>query len=120
MPVGTYGTVKGMTPEEVRSTGADIILGNTFHLMLRPGVEVIEASGVSLTNVTLQCASSSPLINIENSQNLTFSKVRALTAPQQFYRINGERSKGSQVDAEVEKSVIFNYGAEKTAVRSGK
>lgn len=45
MPVGTYGTVKAMTPFEVRQTGADIILGNTFHLMLRPGVEVIEAHG---------------------------------------------------------------------------
>jgi queuine tRNA-ribosyltransferase len=45
MPVGTYGTVKAMTPDEVRETGADIILGNTFHLMLRPGVKVIEAHG---------------------------------------------------------------------------
>ena len=41
MPVGTYGTVKAMAPEEVRETGADIILGNTFHLMLRPGTDVI-------------------------------------------------------------------------------
>ena len=45
MPVGTYGTVKAMTPEQVRATGADIILGNTFHLMLRPGTEVIAAHG---------------------------------------------------------------------------
>jgi queuine tRNA-ribosyltransferase len=45
MPVGTYGTVKAMTAEEVRETGADIILGNTFHLMLRPGTEVIEEHG---------------------------------------------------------------------------
>jgi queuine tRNA-ribosyltransferase len=45
MPVGTYGTVKAMTPEDVINTGADIILGNTFHLMLRPGVNVIEAHG---------------------------------------------------------------------------
>jgi queuine tRNA-ribosyltransferase len=45
MPVGTYGTVKAMLPEEVRQTGADIILGNTFHLMLRPGTPVIEAHG---------------------------------------------------------------------------
>ncbi|HPB76185.1 MAG TPA: tRNA-guanine transglycosylase, partial [Chromatiaceae bacterium] len=36
MPVGTYGTVKAMTPEELRASGAQIILGNTFHLMLRP------------------------------------------------------------------------------------
>jgi queuine tRNA-ribosyltransferase len=41
MPVGTYGTVKAMTPEELRHSGAEMILGNTFHLMLRPGVEVI-------------------------------------------------------------------------------
>jgi queuine tRNA-ribosyltransferase len=45
MPVGTYGTVKAMTPEELRATGSEIILGNTFHLMLRPGVEVIEHFG---------------------------------------------------------------------------
>ncbi|NOY67521.1 MAG: tRNA guanosine(34) transglycosylase Tgt, partial [Gammaproteobacteria bacterium] len=45
MPVGTYGTVKGMTPEDVSATGAEIILGNTFHLMLRPGTDVIQAHG---------------------------------------------------------------------------
>ena len=37
MPVGTAATVKAMKPESVRATGADIILGNTYHLMLRPG-----------------------------------------------------------------------------------
>ena len=45
MPVGTYGTVKAMTPEELLSLGAEIILGNTFHLMLRPGTEIIRAHG---------------------------------------------------------------------------
>ena len=45
MPVGTYGTVKGMTPEEVRATGAEILLGNTFHLWLRPGQEVMRKHG---------------------------------------------------------------------------
>jgi len=45
MPVGTYGTVKTLTPEELREAGAEIILGNTFHLMLRPGTEVIRAHG---------------------------------------------------------------------------
>jgi len=45
MPVGTYGTVKGMTTEQVRETGADIILGNTFHLMLRPGTDIINLHG---------------------------------------------------------------------------
>lgn len=45
MPVGTRGAVKSLTPEEVSGSGAQIILGNTFHLMLRPGVDVVEAHG---------------------------------------------------------------------------
>ena len=45
MPVGTYGTVKAMSPEELVGMGAQIVLGNTFHLWLRPGVEVIEKHG---------------------------------------------------------------------------
>lgn len=45
MPVGTYGTVKAMTPEELRASGSEIILGNTFHLMLRPGAAIIEQHG---------------------------------------------------------------------------
>lgn len=43
MPVGTYGTVKAMTPEDLEGIGAEIVLGNTFHLYLRPGLEVIKA-----------------------------------------------------------------------------
>ncbi len=43
MPVGTYGTVKAMTPEGLEEIGAEIVLGNTFHLYLRPGLDVIEA-----------------------------------------------------------------------------
>ncbi len=45
MPVGTYGSVKAMTPEDLREVGAEIILGNTFHLMLRPGTQIIEKHG---------------------------------------------------------------------------
>ncbi|MCH9699744.1 MAG: tRNA guanosine(34) transglycosylase Tgt [Gammaproteobacteria bacterium] len=45
MPVGTYGTVKAMTAEELHDSGAQIILGNTFHLLLRPGMEVIQEHG---------------------------------------------------------------------------
>ena len=45
MPVGTYGTVKSMKPEEIEGLGAEIILGNTFHLMLRPGIEIIKQHG---------------------------------------------------------------------------
>ncbi len=45
MPVGTYGAVKGVSPEELRALGSEIILSNTFHLLLRPGVETIRAHG---------------------------------------------------------------------------
>ncbi len=45
MPVGTVGTVKAMYPEQVRETGADILLGNTYHLMLRPGAERVASLG---------------------------------------------------------------------------
>jgi queuine tRNA-ribosyltransferase len=45
MPVGTYGSVKSVTPEEVLQCGAEIILGNTFHLMLRPGTTIIRQHG---------------------------------------------------------------------------
>jgi queuine tRNA-ribosyltransferase len=45
MPVGTYGSVKSVTPDELTDVGAQVILGNTFHLMLRPGMEVIKAHG---------------------------------------------------------------------------
>ena len=45
MPVGTIGTVKAMTPEELRELGAEIILGNTYHLMLRPGTDIIRLHG---------------------------------------------------------------------------
>ena len=45
MPVGTYGTVKAMLPRDIKEIGADIILGNTFHLWLRPGTEIIDKFG---------------------------------------------------------------------------
>ena len=48
MPVGTAGTVKAMYMEQVKDLGADIVLGNTYHLMLRPGAEA-----VSYTHLTL-------------------------------------------------------------------
>src|SRR5690606_9564576 len=45
MPVGTYGAVKGMAPDDLEEVGAQIILGNTFHLWLRPGQQVLEKFG---------------------------------------------------------------------------
>ena len=51
MPVGTNGTVKGMTVEDLESTNSEIILGNTFHLMLRPGDETIRDLGGCISSL---------------------------------------------------------------------
>jgi hypothetical protein len=75
---------------------------------------------VSLNNVALQCTETSPLINIENSQHLSFTKVRSLTTPTQFYSVNGDRSKNIKVDAMTDNGVVFGYGAEKSSVVVGK
>ncbi len=56
MPVGTYGTVKGMLPRDIEDIGAHIILGNTFHLYLRPGLGLIQADSKCLASV--KCAKS--------------------------------------------------------------
>ena len=45
MPVGTYGTVKGVSPRSLEDMGAQIILGNTFHLWMRPGLDVMQSFG---------------------------------------------------------------------------
>ena len=45
MPVGTYGTVKGVTPSRLEDMGAQIILGNTFHLWMRPGLDAMQSFG---------------------------------------------------------------------------
>src|SRR6202453_240856 len=45
MPVGTQGSVKALDPRELRETGTQIILGNTYHLNIRPGLEIIQAAG---------------------------------------------------------------------------
>jgi len=86
----------------------------------RRGVDLVEASNVSLANVVLDCVNSSPLVNIENSKDLVFSKVRSVAPPGQFYSVNGERSRGIQVDSVAVNSVQFGYGAEKGAVSVGR
>ena len=45
MPVGTRGTIKGLTPEQIRETGSMIVLANTYHMLIRPGTHVVEALG---------------------------------------------------------------------------
>jgi imidazole glycerol phosphate synthase subunit HisF len=56
MPVGTYGSVKAMTPRDLADVGAEIILGNTFHLYLRPGLDVIASGGVGSVDDVLALA----------------------------------------------------------------
>jgi queuine tRNA-ribosyltransferase len=76
MPVGTLGTVKAMYPEQVRETGADILLGNTYHLMLRPGAERVAALGGLHTFMDWQ----RPILTDSGGfQVMSLSKLRKLT-----------------------------------------
>ena len=76
MPVGTVGTVKAMYPEQVRETGADILLGNTYHLMLRPGAERVAALGGLHTFMDWQ----RPILTDSGGfQVMSLAKLRKLT-----------------------------------------
>jgi queuine tRNA-ribosyltransferase len=76
MPVGTVGTVKAMYPEQVRETGADIVLGNTYHLMLRPGAERVAALGGLHTFMDWQ----RPILTDSGGfQVMSLAKLRKLT-----------------------------------------
>lgn len=90
MPVGTLGTVKGMTPEEVAATGAQICLGNTFHLMLRPGTEVIQQHGDLHDFMNWQ----QPILTDSGGfQVFSLGKLRKITEEGVHFRspINGEK-----------------------------
>lgn len=90
MPVGTYGTVKGMTPEEVRATGADILLGNTFHLWLRPGEEIMRKHGDLHDFMNWQ----RPILTDSGGfQVFSLGDIRKITEEGVHFRspINGER-----------------------------
>jgi len=76
MPVGTLGTVKSMTPEEVELSGAEILLGNTFHLMLRPGTAIVQAHGTLHDFMNWQ----RPILTDSGGfQVFSLSKLRKLT-----------------------------------------
>ena len=76
MPVGTAGSVKAMMPESVRETGADIILGNTYHLMLRPGAERVAGLG----GLHKFCGWERPILTDSGGfQVMSLSKLRKIT-----------------------------------------
>jgi queuine tRNA-ribosyltransferase len=90
MPVGTIGTVKAITMEDVKQAGAHIILGNTFHLMLRPGVEVIKAHGDLHDFVRWQ----GPILTDSGGfQVFSLGKLRKITEEGVHFQspINGDR-----------------------------
>jgi queuine tRNA-ribosyltransferase len=81
MPVGTQGTVKGLSPDDVRDTGAEIVLGNTYHLMLRPGAERIAALGGlhKFMNWTLPILTDSGGFQVMSLSELRKIEERAVT-----------------------------------------
>ena len=90
MPVGTYGTVKGMTPEEVRDTGAQVLLGNTFHLWVRPGQEVMKLHGDLHDFMNWQ----GPILTDSGGfQVFSLGDIRTITEEGVFFRnpVNGDK-----------------------------
>ncbi len=90
MPVGTYGTVKSMKPEEIVELGAEIILGNTFHLMLRPGTEIIRQHGDLHDFMNWQ----KPILTDSGGfQVFSLSKMRKITEEGVHFRspVNGDK-----------------------------
>lgn len=103
MPVGTYGTVKGMTPEEIKETGAQILLGNTFHLWLRPGQEVMKLHGDLHDFMNWQ----GPILTDSGGfQVFSLGKMRKITEEGVHFRhpING-----SKIFMDAEKSMEIQY-----------
>ncbi|MBT4964130.1 MAG: tRNA guanosine(34) transglycosylase Tgt [Francisellaceae bacterium] len=90
MPVGTYGAVKSMSVEDIDSIGAEIILGNTFHLMLRPGAEILKSHGGLHGFMNWQ----KPILTDSGGfQVFSLAKSRKITADGVWFRspINGEK-----------------------------
>ena len=90
MPVGTYGSVKAMTPEELRELGTEMILGNTFHLSLRPGIEVVRRQGDLHDFIHW----SGPILTDSGGfQVFSLAKLRKLTEKGVTFRspLNGDR-----------------------------
>ncbi|WEK20930.1 MAG: glycoside hydrolase family 28 protein [Candidatus Pedobacter colombiensis] len=84
----------------------------------RKGADIIKAENITLQNVVLQCDSSSPLIYIENSQNLSFRGLNAIKAPEVFFSVNGNQSKDISVEktaiSSASTQAVFKFGAEKS------
>ncbi|HYM36672.1 MAG TPA: tRNA guanosine(34) transglycosylase Tgt [Steroidobacteraceae bacterium] len=127
MPVGTYGTVKAMTPEELTGMGAQIVLGNTFHLLLRPGMDVIKAHGGLHRFMHWE----GPILTDSGGfQVFSLAQMRKITEEGASFRspINGdlveltpERSMQVQCDMDADIAMIFDectpYPATETEAR---
>ena len=113
MPVGTYGTVKGLAPEEVEAIGAHIVLGNTFHLMLRPGTEVIKAHGGLHGFMQWQ----KPILTDSGGfQVFSLAELRKITEQGVTFRspINGDRveltpERSMQVQYELDSDIVMIF-----------
>lgn len=113
MPVGTYGTVKGMSPDEIKDIGAHIVLGNTFHLMLRPGTEIIRKHGDLHDFMNWQ----GPILTDSGGfQVFSLGELRKISEEGVVFRspINGERielspEKAMQVQAELGSDIVMIF-----------
>jgi polygalacturonase len=97
----------------------DIYLENVF-IKANVGINIMEAQNINLNNITMECDNTGPLINIENSNHITFNQIVPQTNPDLFFSINGDRSGQISVQhtaVSAAKNIIeFKYGADKSAL----
>ena len=105
--------IRGLPEMSIR----DIHMDNVI-IKANRGADVIEANNIHFKDVKFQCTLSKPLINLENSRNILFDRVVSLSAPEQFFSINGDRSQEIKVNhtdmSTAKEAVIFNFGAKET------
>ncbi|MBS1664923.1 MAG: glycoside hydrolase family 28 protein [Bacteroidetes bacterium] len=111
--------IRGLPEMSIR----DISLENVI-IKAKRGADIIEAQNIALTNVTLSCDQTQPLINIENSQQLTFTKLQSPTPPALLFSINGDRTKQinlAQTSPSLSPNTAdFKYGAPKSSLNISK
>jgi polygalacturonase len=89
----------------------------------KKGAEIIEANNIDIQKITLHCEQSAPLINIENSKNISFEKITTSKAPEVFFSVNGDRSGNIKVEktdmSAAKNKVSFHYGANASTFTAG-
>jgi polygalacturonase len=118
------GAGKAMLIRGLPEMSISEIFLNNIVIKSKKGADIVEASNIDIQNIILQCEQSAPLINIENSKNISFEKITTTKAPDVFFSVNGDRSANIKVEktdmSSAKNKVSFRYGASASTFTTGK